>query len=105
MRHQGIAVKGHPTILRSSSRGNQLAFSASQTPVASFLKDPSITIRIGEVGEARVVSASKVKTGCETSVPGSNWRLVPDLADVDPTFEQSVACGLEVVDHKIDVAK
>ena len=37
--------------------------------------------------------------------PSSNGRLVPDLAYVDPTFEQTVPRGLEVRDNEIDVAK
>ena len=42
---------------------------------------------------------------CETSIPGSNGRLVPELTDVDPTFEQTAPRGLKVRDDEIDVAK
>jgi hypothetical protein len=60
---------------------------------------------LGEVGEAGIVSARRVDLECETSVPGSNGRLVPDLTDVDTTFEQAAPSGLEVRDDEIDVAK
>ena len=55
-------------------------------------------IRIGEVGEAGIVSACGVEPGNETSVPGSDRHLVPDLTDLDPMFEQTGPRGLEVRD-------
>src|SRR6266404_6564819 len=66
---------------------------------------PTFAIRIGEVGEAGIVSAPRVEPGCETSVPSSNGRLVPNLTDVNPTFEHASPRGLEVGDDEIDVAK
>jgi hypothetical protein len=45
-------------------------------------------------------------THCGSSVPvAPNGRLVPDLTDLDPTFEQAAPRGLEVRDDEIDVAK
>src|SRR5215831_9075736 len=79
--------------------------SPSHTAVAPFLKHPAIAIRIGEIGEAGIVSARGVEAGCEASVPGSNGRLVPDLTDIDPTFEQTPPRGFEVGDDEIDVGK
>jgi hypothetical protein len=73
--------------------------------VAPFLQYPAVSIRIGEVGEASIISARRVEPGCETSVPGSNWRLVPDLADLDSTFDQAAPGGLEVRDHEVDLAE
>ena len=55
--------------------------------VAPFLKYPAIAIRIGEVGEAGIVSARGIEPGCETSVPGVNGYLVPNLTDFNPTFD------------------
>jgi hypothetical protein len=46
-----------------------------------------------------------VESGCESSGPGINGYLVPDLTDFDPTFKQAVACSLDVGDDEIDVAK
>ena len=63
----------------------------------------SCSIQIGEVGKAGIVSARGVEPGCETSIPGSNGRLVPDLTDLDSTFEQAAPRGLEVRDDEIDV--
>ena len=77
----------------------------SHTAVAPFLKHPAIAIRIGEVGEAGIVSARGVEPGCETSVPGSNGRLVPDLSDPYSAFEQAVPSGLKICDDDIDVAE
>ena len=66
---------------------------------------PAVAIRIREVGEACIVSARRVEPGCETSVPGCNGRLVADLTDLDPTFEQAAPRSLKVGDDEIDVAK
>src|ERR1700754_1259231 len=74
-------------------------------PVAPFLQHPAVAIRIREAGEARIVPACGVEPGCETSVPGIDGCLVPDLTDVDPIFEQAAARGLKVGDDEIDVAK
>jgi hypothetical protein len=46
-----------------------------------------------------------VEPGGETSVPGTDRRLVPDLTDLYPTLEQVAPRGLEVGDDEIDVAK
>ena len=78
---------------------------ASTTAVAPFLNHPAIAIQIGEVGEAGIVSARGVEPGCETSVLSSHWRLVSDLTDVDPAFEQLTPRGLNVGDNEIHVAK
>ena len=67
-----------------------------------FLEHPAVAIRVREVGEAGVVPARGVESGCETSVQASMGNLVPDLADLDPTFEQ---CSLKVGDDEIDFAK
>jgi len=85
--------------------GIQAIHTTSPTAVPTFLKHPAIAIRIGEVGEAGIVSARGIEPGCETSVPGSNGYLVTDLTDVDPSLEQAPPRGLEVGDYEIDVAK
>lgn len=58
-----------------------------------------------KLAKLALVSARRVEPGCETSVPGSNGRLVSDLIDLDPTFEQTAPRGLEVRDDEIDVAE
>src|SRR6478672_7218153 len=77
----------------------------SRIAVAAFLQHPAVAIRVREVGEAGVVPARGVEPGCETSVPGINRYLVPDLTDFDPTFEQAAPRSLKVGDDEIDVAK
>ena len=75
------------------------------TAISSFLQHPAVAIRVREICEAGVVPASGIEPGCETSVPGINGRLVPDLADFDPTFEQATPRSLNIGDEEIDVAK
>ena len=70
-----------------------------------LLQHPAVAIRIGEVSEAGLVSTRRVESGCESSVPSSNGRLVPDLADLYPTFEQAVPRGLQVRYNEINIAK
>src|SRR5262249_49006388 len=84
---------------------NKAVHITSRTVVAPFLKHPGIAIRIGEVGKAGIVSSRGVEPGCEPPVPCSNGRLVPDLIDVSPTFEQTAPRRLEIGDDEIDVAK
>lgn len=45
-----------------------------------------------------------VEPGCESSIPGSNGCLVPDLTDVDPTLKQSASYTPEARHGEIDVA-
>ena len=52
-----------------------------------------------------IVRTRSVEPGRETSVPGINGYLVPDLTDFDPTFEQATSRSLKVGDDEIDVAK
>jgi len=78
---------------------------ASPIAIAAFLQHPAVTVWIGKVGETCIVSMRGVKPGCETSVPGSNGRLVTDLTDRDPAFDQSTPRGLKVCDNKIRIAK
>jgi hypothetical protein len=70
-----------------------------------FLQHPAIAIWIGELGEAGVIPVRGVEPGCETSVPGIDGYLVPDLTDFDPTFEWAVPRSLDVGDDEIDFAK
>ena len=42
---------------------------------------------VRDILEAGVVSARGVEPGCETSVPGVNGYLVPNLTDFNPTFD------------------
>src|SRR5262249_40527765 len=72
--------------------------------ITAFLEHPTVPVEVGEVRKARVVATSRVEAWREPSIPGSDRRLVPDLADGDPTFEQPAPCRLEVVDDEIDVA-
>ena len=60
----------------------------SHPAIAPLLQHPAVAIRIGEAGEAGIVSARRVRPRCEASVPGSNGCLVPNLTNLDPTFEQ-----------------
>jgi hypothetical protein len=73
--------------------------------VATFLQHPGVTIRIRELGEAGIVSARDVETGGKTSVPGSDWRLVPELANRHATFEQKIPRSLQIRDDEIDFTK
>jgi len=41
------------------------------------------------------VPARGVEPGCETSVPGANRNLVPDLTDLDATLSDSVITSTE----------
>src|SRR5262245_18908010 len=72
--------------------------------IAPFLQYPAVAIRIGEVGEAGIVSVRRVEPGSETAIPGSDRGLVADFTDRDPVFEQVAPRGLEVRDHQIGVA-
>src|SRR6267378_3001956 len=72
--------------------------------VTSFLQHPTIAIQVREVGEARVVPVCGVEPGCETSVPGINWYLVPDLADFDPAFDEVAPRRPKIGDDEIGVA-
>src|SRR5262245_42956606 len=83
-----IVFYATPRICNQSINGP----TSSHIAVASFLKHPGIAIRIGEVGEAGIVAARRVKPRCETSVPRSN-------------IEQAAPCCLEVYDYEIDAAK
>src|SRR6266403_2903193 len=73
--------------------------------VTPFLQHPAVAVRVREVGEAGVVLARGVEPGCETSVPGIDGYLVPDLTHFDPTFEQAARRSLKIGDNEMDVAK
>ena len=75
----------------------------SHIPVAPFLEHPAVAIRIGEVGEAGIVSAREVEPRCQNLRPRPNGRLVPDLTDLNPAFEQAAPRGLKVRDDEIDI--
>ena len=49
-------------------------------------------------------AARRSSPQCETSVPASNGRLMPNLTDVDATFEQAVPHSLDIRHHEKDVA-
>src|SRR5215471_10984972 len=86
----GDGEKGiRPDLLRgaSTTSASRSFHNTSRIAVAAFLQHPAVAIRVREVGEAGVVPARGVEPGCETSVPGSNRYLVPDLTDFDSTFE------------------
>jgi hypothetical protein len=70
-----------------------------------FLQHPGVAIRIGELGKTGIVSTRGVEPGRKTSIPRSNGRLVHDLADLNPTFEQAASGSLKVRNDEIDVAK
>src|SRR5262249_51447155 len=72
--------------------------------ITPFLENPAVPVEVGEVCEAGVVATGWVDSRREASVPGADRRLVADLADRDPAFEQPVPCRLKVVDDQIDVA-
>jgi hypothetical protein len=72
--------------------------------IAPLLQYPAVAIRIRETGETCIISAGGVESGRKTSVPGSYRRLVPDLTDVDTTFEQAGPRGLKIRNNEIDVA-
>jgi hypothetical protein len=42
-----------------------------------------------------------VDAGRETSVPGADGRLLPDLTDHDATFEQAAPRGLKIGDDDV----
>src|ERR1700747_1526304 len=65
----------------------------SYIAVAPFLQHPAVAIRIGEVGEAGIVSSRGVEPRGETSVPGPNGRLVAGLTHFHPAFEQPAPRG------------
>ena len=65
----------------------QQIFTTSRIAVAPLLQHPAVAIGGGEVGEAGIVPACRIKPARETPVPSSNRRLVPDLTDGNPTFQ------------------
>lgn len=76
----------------------------SRFAVSSLLQHPGIAIRIGEIGEACIISVGRVGSRCKTPVPGSNGSLMPNLTDIDTPFEQKAPDGLDVGDDEIDIA-
>jgi hypothetical protein len=92
-------------LLRRAWSTSQSFHDTSHIAVTPFLQHPAVAIRVREVGEAGVVPARGIEPGCETSVPGINGYLVPDFADLDPTFEQAAPRSLKVGDDEIDVVK
>src|SRR5262249_31399776 len=72
--------------------------------ITPFLERPAVPVEVGEVREARVVAARRVQPRRESAVPRADRRLVADLADADPAFEQPLSRSLEVVDDEQDVA-
>jgi hypothetical protein len=66
-------------------------------PKAAFLKHPGVAVRVGEVGEACVVTAIRVRPWTK-ALSGARWRLVPDLADRHRALEQRRPSALEVSD-------
>jgi hypothetical protein len=74
-RRGDIAAKGQPDISAFagvSARGNRPGGfdNTLRIAVTAFLQHPTVAVRVREVGEARVVPACWVGSGCETCVAG-----------------------------------
>src|SRR5262249_5118348 len=73
----------------------------SSLAVAAFLKDPRVAVRVGEIGEARVVAALRIQPGAPSTGPRLERVLVPDLVDGDATGDQFRPLGREVGGHQV----
>src|SRR6185295_8488123 len=78
----------------------------SSIPVATFLKDPGVAVRIAEVGEAGVIGPAWIHAGAEMATPLATVDvLVPDGGYADAAVDEFVAHRRDVVDHEVQALR
>ena len=70
-----------------------------------LLQNPTVSIRIEKIGEARVVSARRIEPCGVASNPSIYRGFVPNGADLDAIFQQSNPRRLEVGHEKTTATK
>ena len=96
------------TLLEICSSGQKSYFHIAR-PVTWFgiplLQNPTVSIRIEKIGEARVVSARRIEPCGVASNPSIYRGFVPNGTDLDAIFQQSIPRRLEVGHEKTTATK